>query len=95
MVVVVVVVVVVVIVLVVVVVVVVVVVARWMEEILHHLHTLFRAHIQATTPHPLFNINDRSLGAVQDLCHWNDFVEPRVLNDKCLGAVQDVIGTIL
>ena len=44
-----------------------------MEEILHHLHTLFRVHIQATTPHPLFNIDDISLGAVQDLCHWNDF----------------------
>ena len=47
-------------------------VLRWMEEILHHLHTLFRVHIQATTPHPLFNIDDRSLGAVQDLCHRND-----------------------
>ena len=47
-----------------------------MEEILHHLHSLFRVHIQATTPHPLFNIDDRSLWAVQDLCHWNDFVKP-------------------
>ena len=40
---------------------------RWMEEVLHHLHTLFRVHIQATTPHPLFNIGDRSIGAVQGL----------------------------
>ena len=53
-------------------------VLRWMEEILHHLHTLFRLHIQATTPHPLFNFDDRSLGAVQDLCHWNDKVKKPV-----------------
>ena len=39
-----------------------------MEEILHHLHALSRVHIQAKTPHSL-NIDDKSLGAVQDLCH--------------------------
>ena len=64
-----------------------------MEEILHHLHTLFRVHTQAITPHPLFNIDDRFLGAVQDLCHWNDFVKPRDhsnVDDRSLGAVQDL-----
>ena len=34
--------------------------------------------IQATTPHPLSNIDDRSLRAVQDLCNRNDFVKPHV-----------------
>ena len=76
---------------VVVVVVVVLVVLQWMEEILHHLHSLFRVHIQATTPHPLFNIDDRSLGAVQDLCHWNDFVKPRVHSNVKKGAWGETI----
>ena len=62
-----------------------------MEEILHHLHSLFRVHIQATTPHPLFNIDDRSLGAVQDLCHWNDFVKPRVHSNVKKGAWGEAI----
>ena len=61
----------------------------WMEEILHHLHTLFRVHIQATTPRLPFNIDDRSLGAVQDLCHWNDFVKPRVHSNVKKGALGE------
>ena len=63
---------------------------RWMEEILHHLHTLFRVHIQATTPHPPFNIDDTSLGAVQDLCHWNGFIKPRVHSNVKKGARGEV-----
>ena len=66
-----------------------------MEEILHHLHTLFRLHIQATTPHPLFNIDDRSLGTVQDLCHWNDFVKTRVHRNVKKGAWGEVIEHFL
>ena len=40
-------------------------------------YTVSGAH-PSNNPAPLFNIDDRSLGAVQDLCHWNDFVKPRV-----------------
>ena len=48
---------------------------------------------------PLANIDDGSLGAVQDLCHWNDFVKPRVhsnIDDRSLGWCKiHVIGKIL
>ena len=42
----------------------------------------------ATTPHTLFQIDDGSLATVQDLCHWNDFAQPRVHNNVRKGDVE-------
>ena len=35
---------------------------------------------------PFFDSDDRSLRAVQDLCHWNDFVKARVHSNVKKGA---------
>ena len=45
----------------------------------------------SNNPAPLFNIDDRSLGAVQDLCNWNDFVKPRVHSNVKKGVWGEAI----
>ena len=37
-------------------------------------------------PAPLYKMDDRPLGTVQDFCHWNDFVTPRVHSNVKKGA---------
>ena len=48
-------------------------------------HTVSGTH-PSNSPAPPFNIDDRSLGAVQGLCHWSDFVKPHVHSNVKKGA---------
>ena len=45
----------------------------------------------SNNPAPSFSIDDRSLGAVQDLCYRKDFVKPRVHSNVKKGARGEAI----